>query len=509
MCSCSMNSGLHVFLIRLLFFFFFLMIRNVNISSIKIKYCKLHVCTPYRMNDPFSKTVTDPSEWEDTKLSSLKELDSLQRCYICKEFLKAPVITSCNHTFCSYCIREYLISNNKCPLCKSEQLESNLKRVILLEEIVFCFSKLRPKLMGLLEGKSSKNHPIQSKKKDDKIQSEERSVNSLPSKREVIEVSSSESDENNKGEILHKSVKKTKIESPNESTSAIPNRKDNVACPICSGTMTAEYLQTRHIDMCLNGKTTPSPPRSVLQSFLGSQKKNSKPATNISSFFKRAEPHRSIENHHTDDNPVPHMLKFYFDEASKHHHNNVKRLPMLNFNSLTTTKLKEKLVSLGLPAQGNRTQLELRYNQYYILFNSNLDSNRPLSEKVLRKKLSEWEFSHLAFSGSTSSSLFNRGTGLSNKNISDRNFPLKKWLRTYKNDYRELISRAKAATRQPAQTDELNSDITTNTITTEKSAKPESTSSVMDSLDFSADLSNSPLFSDPVDGQCEHRTQEK
>ena len=458
------------------------------------------------MNDPFSKTVSDPSEWEGTKLSSLKELDSLQRCYICKEFLKAPVITSCNHTFCSYCIREYLISNNKCPLCKSEQLESNLKRVILLEEIVLCFSKLRPKLMELLEERSINKRPKE--KKDGSIHPEEGHDDHLHKKREVIEVSSGESDENNEGQILQKTLKKTKIEPPNERASAIPNRKDSVTCPICSGIMTAEYLQTRHIDMCLNGKTTPSPSRMALQSFLGSLNKNSKPSTNISSFFKRAEPHKNIDNH-TDDNPVPNMLKFYFDEASRHHHNNVKRLPMLNFNSLTTTKLKEKLALLALPTQGNRTQLELRYNQYYILFNSNLDSNRPLSEKVLKKKLSEWEFSHLAFSGSTSSSLFNRGTRLNNKNISDKNFPLKKWLRTYKNDYRELISQAKASAKQPDRTEQLGSGMATNTMAPEEAGKPESTSSVMDSLDFSADLSNSPLFSDPFDGQCENKTQEE
>ncbi|CUM45264.1 Postreplication repair E3 ubiquitin-protein ligase RAD18 [Debaryomyces fabryi] len=406
-------------------------------------------------SNPFSKnlqSVTDPSDWESTKLPNLKELDSLQRCYICKEFLKAPVITSCNHTFCSHCIREYLIVNSHCPLCKAEQFESNLKRVILLEEIVLCYSKFRPILLELLKKEESEHaYDKSTSPSSDTPSNLEESRKRASSDQEVIEISS---DDNNTPELSEISSeitkKKIKTEASTNSRNAIPTRNEMVECPICSEVMSADLLQTQHIDYCLSGKSQPSSSRFTGTSALKYQtmkKRLSNKANNgISSFFKPADNNKPITaavgkfDLSKSDNQ-----NFYFDEVSKHHHNDVKKLPKLDFGSLTTPKLKEKLSHLKLPVQGTRNQLELRYNHYYILFNSNLDSNHPLSEKVLRQKLNQWELSHLAFTnqGSTST-LFNNGSP-SVKSITDKNFSVKEWLDANKNEFKSLVKAARAS----------------------------------------------------------------
>ncbi|ODV81870.1 DNA repair protein rad18, partial [Suhomyces tanzawaensis NRRL Y-17324] len=359
------------------------------------------------------RSITDPSDWKTSLLPELAELDTLQRCYICKEFFRAPVITSCNHTFCSQCIREYLITNNSCPLCKTELFESNLKRHILLEEIVTCYSRLRPHILQQLEKK-----PEEQAVKDSGGSIEGSKRSEEPS--DVIEISDEEVPS-----------KKRKVE-PNE-TVTIPDNGDIVDCPICGDQMTAEVLQTKHIDDCLNGRKPKRTPKARL--------------SGIASFFKpaasRGSPPASTS---TVSAPSPQIslgnANYYFNEAAKHNQES-RKLPKLDFLSLTTPKLKEKLSALKLPVQGTRVQLELRYNQYYVLFNANLDSNRPIAEKVLRQKLTQWEGAHLAFS-SSSGDLFTTRTSLSHKSITDKSFLVKQWRQAYGHEFRELIRAAKA-----------------------------------------------------------------
>jgi hypothetical protein len=69
--------------------------------------------------------VSDPSDWNNTPLSSLYPLDSNLRCLICKDFYTAPVITTCLHTFCSLCIRRSLSAEPICPACRTTNISDN------------------------------------------------------------------------------------------------------------------------------------------------------------------------------------------------------------------------------------------------------------------------------------------------------------------------------------------------------------------------------------------------
>lgn len=348
------------------------------------------------MDNPFAsnlQNVTDPSDFKSSKVPKLTELDALQRCFICKEFMKAPMTTSCNHTFCSHCIREYLVVNSSCPLCKTEQFESNLKKVILLEEIINCYVALRHDLLLVTSNENAPENEW---------------------KQEIIEVSDEEPP-----------LKKQK------NAAAIPTRDELVDCPICSKKMTAQILQSRHIDECLGyKKATP-------------RKKNAASSSSaISSFFQQPKPIVSSVPRATKDH-----LNFYFNEVDKHNAAETKKLPKLDFKSLSTPRLKEKLSQIRLLTAGTRTQLELRYNQFYILFNSNLDSNHPVLEKVLHQRLNQWEGSHLAFGSSAGSDLFS-SRSISFKLITDKDFLVKRWLQEYRKQFKGLIKNARMSHQQ-------------------------------------------------------------
>lgn len=385
--------------------------------------------------------VPDPSDWDNTSLPDLKELDSLQRCYICKEFLRAPVMTGCNHTFCSHCIREYLIVNSHCPLCKAEQFESNLKRVILLEEIVLCYSKIRPVLLELLMARDEINSSNEKDKSAQLKDGVDYNKDTLDS--DVIDVTPqmliNESAPVRGQELA--SGKETKT----EAFKALPERDEIVECPVCSEFMSADELQTSHIDSCLDSKG--STYKSKIKdnaSHINKKRRHNSGFSKIYSFFKPMDAEQSPKTSRSSDIRITKPnLDFYFKESSKHHHHELKRLPKLDFSSLTTQKLKDKLTALNLLTTGNRNQLELRYNQYYILHNSNLDSNHPAPDKILRQRLNQWEFSHLAFSPHQNTSLF-ACNSQSVKNITDKAFSPKVWLRQNRTEYKDLIKQARA-----------------------------------------------------------------
>uniref|UniRef100_A0A3P9N8U3 RING-type domain-containing protein n=1 Tax=Poecilia reticulata TaxID=8081 RepID=A0A3P9N8U3_POERE len=47
-------------------------------------------------------------------------LESLLSCHVCSETFRDPVSLSCNHSFCSSCLKEFWeqTGNKNCPICK-------------------------------------------------------------------------------------------------------------------------------------------------------------------------------------------------------------------------------------------------------------------------------------------------------------------------------------------------------------------------------------------------------
>lgn len=93
--------------------------------------------------------IPDSTDWLDTPLSLVAPLESSLRCQVCKDFFDNPVITSCSHTFCSLCIRRCLSSEGKCPVCRSSDQETKLRRNWAVQELVETFNNARPSVLDL------------------------------------------------------------------------------------------------------------------------------------------------------------------------------------------------------------------------------------------------------------------------------------------------------------------------------------------------------------------------
>ena len=91
--------------------------------------------------------VPDSTDWLGTPLAGLMQVEQAFRCHVCKDLYNSPMITSCNHTFCSICIRRCLSVDGKCPLCRALDQESKLRGNWALREAVDAFSKSRDAML--------------------------------------------------------------------------------------------------------------------------------------------------------------------------------------------------------------------------------------------------------------------------------------------------------------------------------------------------------------------------
>lgn len=326
--------------------------------------------------------VSDPTDWDSTELPAISSLDSMLRCHICKDYLKAPVLTSCGHMFCSMCIRKALDVNSRCPLCQEEIFEGSLRKVLLLDGIIHWFKKQRSILFDKL-------------KKPEKVDDSQND----PASDEIIDLTIPDDDDNH-------------IPNRQGHLDVGPSHQDSdklVECPICFKFMTIDELQTTHLDECLKTKSVHSKRKSDsgISVLLSPHKKKQK----VQSFQIRDK-------------------KF----------DNVQRLP--NFDStMSTTKLREKLVSYNLPTGGPRARMEARLREYINIYNSNLDSLYPKDKRILLDQLSKWE------------SLMDLKNKESKPRIEDEKSQViiskakkdsKNWRIKYKSQYDTLIKRAKA-----------------------------------------------------------------
>ncbi|GME80391.1 unnamed protein product [Ambrosiozyma monospora] len=429
------------------------------------KLCIQQLVTNIMIVSDSLSNISDPTDWESTTFPQLAGLDSLLRCHICKEFLKAPVLTTCDHIFCSVCIRRSLSTEKRCPLCSEPAYESGLKKVLLVDEICLWFSNNRAELMEKLRVKPiqpeerivEQNDPVQEPRSDDDIlitaehertdkRKYEEEDDDDDEDLDIIEVSGINFPQLRKSQTpTSEGNKKQKVEA-SDMTSGGSVDRIMVECPVCLKSMTLGELQGSHIDRCLQGDSSsprkqPPSSASFSSSFgsFGRPQSRSKTATgSISSFFspvrkpaaRASTMHTSSSNGKTRTEALKNRKPQLQPESIKYK----QRLPNLD-PSLGTSKLKEKLQSFGLTTHGTRAQLETRLKEYISLYNANLDSVNPVNERVLKSKLSQWEY------------LQNKQPSSSHAGSdrdSDHQEEKREWNEKYKDDYRSLIAKARA-----------------------------------------------------------------
>ena len=132
------------------------------------------------MDSPFD--IPDSTDWLETPVPDVSNLESALHCQVCKDFYNTPMITSCSHTFCSLCIRKCLTDDGVCPACRTQDQQVKLRRNWVLEEVVEAFKNARPKLLAFAKRSGEDNLEPPLKKRKIRDSEEESDASSLASK---------------------------------------------------------------------------------------------------------------------------------------------------------------------------------------------------------------------------------------------------------------------------------------------------------------------------------------
>ncbi|QLL31088.1 hypothetical protein HG536_0A09050 [Torulaspora globosa] len=390
-----------------------------------------------------NQRLTDASDFAQSAVPQLTQLDKLLRCHICKEFLRVPVLTPCGHTFCSLCIRQYLRQDSKCPLCLNELRESSLRSEFLINEVIEVYKSLRPNLLNVLVTKSQTESPLielgSHSDEDDDIK--------IVGAREKPSSSASSS--------LSLRVSKPPARAQSLLKNQAGKAKQKMAqCPICEQFYPIEALERTHLDECLTMQSLGSHPRPAEKENSHARKASPLPVPQ-----KRAAPKPEPSQCHEESESNLHVDKYLNSAATVDR----QRLPKVNFTSMSVSQIRQKLASLGLPVSGTRQNMIARYDHYEMLWNSNFcDAIEPVDETELKRQLLSWEASRNSSNafGSVNSISFimKRANGGKSyqKLLSDfknDKFDRRSWISLFHQEFKELVreARRKLVNKRSAQ----------------------------------------------------------
>lgn len=99
--------------------------------------------------DALLESIETEADWpEDAK--AFQAIEKSLKCSICHATMRSAVLLSnCGHSFCSYCIRQFLLKEKICPLCRERATESDIVRNIAMNEVIDVFKKQRSDLVQL------------------------------------------------------------------------------------------------------------------------------------------------------------------------------------------------------------------------------------------------------------------------------------------------------------------------------------------------------------------------
>lgn len=382
-----------------------------------------------------NQRLTDATDFAQSAVPQLAQLDRLLRCHICKDFLRVPVLTPCGHTFCSLCIRQYLRQDSKCPLCLNELRESNLRSEFMVNELIEVYKSSRQDLLDALVDKSQQESPLielgsQSDGDDD-----------------IKIVATRQEPSSNAFKTNSSSHRVSKPSARPQSLTEKAKVKQTMAqCPICQEFYPMDVLERTHLDECLTVQSLGSQDKPKITTASHTDRKSfqSVPAKPIT---PKSEPNHRYK----DTKPNLHVDKYLNSSTTT---SDRQRLPKVNFTSMSVSQIKQKLASLGLPVNGTRQNMIARYDHYEMLWNSNFcDAIDPVDENELKRQLLSWEASrssgsNASSSGNSISFMMKRANGSKSyqKLLSDfkkDKFDRKSWILLFHNEFRDLKREAR------------------------------------------------------------------
>ncbi|WPH04485.1 Hypothetical protein R9X50_00737600 [Acrodontium crateriforme] len=284
-----------------------------------------------------SHDIPDSTDWLSTPLSSLAALENALHCEICKEFYDTPMITSCNHTFCSKCIRTSLSNDGKCPACRSADQASKLRNNWALQEVVASFLAGREEVLRVARerGRKGKRKRIGEDEEDGGRVTRSKSQRLAASQTSQAEAFEIEGEEEDDGDFEPEPVLDDGL----------------VECPLGCGKRMAIEAVEPHLDRCEDEKKQTSQPKPRPINGFGTAPKTS-----------------------TYEAPRPQ-----------------DRLSELNYAMIKETALRKKFTDLGIPNWGSKQLMVKRHTEWVNLWNANCDSNRPRTTRQLLQDLDTWE----------------------------------------------------------------------------------------------------------------------
>ncbi|CAK7198149.1 E3 ubiquitin-protein ligase rad18 [Sporothrix eucalyptigena] len=380
--------------------------------------------------------VADSTDWLDTTLACLMPVEQAFRCHVCKDFYNSPMITSCNHTFCSLCIRRCLSVDGKCPLCRMTDQESKLRGNWALREAIDAFCKARPTILEVarkpLPRAKSPTPPTASKRKAEDEATAEQPQEPQPKRtRSSARLSKTKAAE----AVASMAQEEMVVEVPDSDNSGDGGDTDYepddglVACPICQKRMKMALINS-HLD-----------------SSCSSSPKKTKPTTSFSKTTSTPAASSSLNPFSAASAPPPPP----------------ERLPSVSYSLLNDSALRKKMAALGLATFGSRQLLERRHKEWTTIWNANCDSARPKRKADLLHDLDIWERTVGATtagggagggSGSIGSSMLGgRGSTLTSRaiaaanqqaaQIKDKDFDGAAWSAKHSSSFQDLIANAR------------------------------------------------------------------
>ncbi|KAK3391118.1 hypothetical protein B0H63DRAFT_132255 [Podospora didyma] len=351
--------------------------------------------------------VPDSTDWLDTPLKGLMPVEQAFRCHVCKDFYNSPMLTSCNHTFCSICIRRCLMSDGKCPLCRAADQESKLRGNWAMREAVDAFVQSRDVILKFARTQPTAEAAVPRSPKRKAAESDGTEYGGQENKRPRISTRSSAA----RGEQATAAIMRDEWEVPEDHDFGGNFEPDDglVSCPICLLRM-KPFKVDKHLDTSCPGSPQPQPQRQQQPQSSTSQSW-SNPAFRPARSILRSPP--------TQGGKAP------------------ERLPGVVYSMLKDTALRKKMSDLGLSTSGTRQMLERRHQEWITIWNANCDLARPKRRSDLLHDLDIWEKT-MGSRAPTSSRAAAVGA-----QIKDKDFDGAAWASKHNDSFKDLIANAR------------------------------------------------------------------
>ncbi|XP_067360956.1 E3 ubiquitin-protein ligase RAD18 isoform X2 [Channa argus] len=338
----------------------------------------------------------------------LKNVDALLRCPICFDFLNISMMTKCSHNFCSLCIRKFLSYKLQCPVCNTQATEQDLRNNRLLDDLVVNFQAARQQLSKA----NFESPPISPKTpgstaKCKTPREKDRKCNSVLSNFFQKRTKTSPAKETNQDGAVAHYIQRGKIQTTrihNENSTDLPLATDQLPGAVKEEHMDVEVASMQDLmsgkqeDTVLHRINT-----GIEMAHSSSTSAVVKPVAKVECPVCSVSVSQQFINKHLDTCLTSGEKK----ESLRSSPGNLKRpMAKLVYNLLSMQELKRRLKECHLSMQGSRDQMIKRHKEFVQIYNAQCDSLNPKSAEDIAREVETNEKMRNQLQGKTKPVMF-------------------------------------------------------------------------------------------------------